>query len=93
MPRPELQSASRSIPAQSQSIDNGVEDCSAYHAVSFLNVQDVPQIDDHSDSDRYDGQYTVDLRRPCEGHEGSAREDPNPPIPGEVPTRGMSDAS
>ena len=55
--------------------------------MTLLDVQDVPQVDDDSNTDGDDGQDAIDFRSPSEGHKSPSSEDPNPPVPGEVPAR------
>ena len=61
-------------------------ECATYHRMALPDIKDIPQINQHRKADGDDSQDTVDLGSPCEGHEGPTREDPDPPIEGEVAT-------
>ena len=50
-----------------------------HHAVSLLNVKNIPEVDEHCDADCHDSQDTIDLRRPCTGHECTSGKEPTPP--------------
>ena len=55
-----------------------------YHAVSLLDVQNIPKVNKNRDTNSYHSQDAVDFGCPSEGHKGPARKDPDPPIEGKV---------
>ena len=46
----------------------------------FVDIKNVPEIDQNSDADSEDSQYTVDLGTPCACHECARCNKPRPPF-------------
>ena len=58
-----------------------------YQAMTLLDVQDVPEVDDDGNADGEHSKDTVHLGCPCKGHEGTARQEPQPPVIREIAGR------
>ena len=48
--------------------------------MTLFDIQDVPEVDDDSNADGEHSEDTVHLGRPSEGHEGTTRQKPQPPV-------------
>lgn len=53
---------------------------SAYHGVTFLVVQNTPQVDENGNSNASNGKNTVNLGTPSAGHEYTGEGQPDPPL-------------
>ena len=52
--------------------------------MALLDIEDVPEVNNDSNTNGNNGQDTVNLGGPREGHKGPTREKPDPPIEGKV---------
>lgn len=55
-------------------------DTITHHVRSFLEVEDIPQVDENGGADCEDRENAVNFRAPGASHEYTSRNEPSPPL-------------
>jgi len=61
------------------------EDGPTHHSITLLDIEYVPKVNQHRNSDRKDCEDAIDFGSPCASHEYSSGDEPSPPLHGKLP--------